>query len=125
MCAYYLSMKILLDKTIEKSAEELVVILDSNFFKVLSEPVRIEIIKFLILNGRSDIATIAENLPQDRSVISRHLQMMSKEGILFSEKVTRHVYYEMNGVLLINKIQSILEKCKECMPQCCPNNHSS
>ena len=118
-------MKILLDKTIEKSAEELVVILDSNFFKVLSEPVRIEIIKFLILNGRSDIATIAENLPQDRSVISRHLQMMSKEGILFSEKVTRHVYYEMNGVLLIDKIQSILEKCKECMPQCCPNNHRS
>ena len=125
MCAYYLNMKILLDKTIEKSAEELVVILDSNFFKVLSEPVRIEIIKFLILNGRSDIATIAENLPQDRSVISRHLQMMSKEGILFSEKVTRHVYYEMNGVLLIDKIQSILEKCKECMPKCCPNNHSS
>jgi DNA-binding transcriptional ArsR family regulator len=115
-------MTIILDKTKEKSAEELVSILDSRFFKVLSEPIRIEIIKFLILNGRSDIATIAQNLPQDRSVISRHLQMMGKEGILLSEKVTRHVYYEMNGLLFIDRIQSILEKCKECMPQCCPGS---
>ncbi len=118
-------MKTILDRTIEKSAEELVAILDSKFFKALSEPVRIEIIKFLILNGRSDIATIAENLPQDRSVISRHLQMMSKEGILLSEKVTRHVYYEMNGALFIDRIQSIFEKCKECMPQCCPTGSSN
>ena len=113
-------MKTILNKTIEKSAEELVGILDSKFFKVLSEPIRIEIIKFLILNGRCDIATIAQNLPQDRSVISRHLQMMSETGILLSEKVTRHVYYEMNGTLFIERIQSILEKCQECMPQCCP-----
>ncbi|MFC1830008.1 ArsR/SmtB family transcription factor [Thermodesulfobacteriota bacterium] len=104
----------------EKIADELVEILDSKFFKALSEPVRIQILKFLILNGRSDIAAIAKTLPQDRSVISRHLQFMHGVGILNCEKITRHVYYEINGVLFLTRLSNIMEKIKECMPDCCP-----
>jgi len=108
----------------EKAADELVEILDSRFFKALSEPVRIQILKFLILNGRSDIAAIAQTLPQDRSVISRHLQFMHGVGLLNSEKVTRHVYYEINGALFLNRLSNIMEKIKECMPDCCPVDSS-
>lgn len=46
------------------AADELVEILDSRFFKALSEPVRIQIMKFLIINGRSDIGTIADAMPR-------------------------------------------------------------
>ena len=63
-------------------AEELVEAVDSKFFKTLSEPVRVQILKYLMLNGRADIQTIAENMPQDRSVISRHLNLMQEAGIL-------------------------------------------
>jgi DNA-binding transcriptional ArsR family regulator len=104
----------------EKATDELVEILDSKFFKALSEPVRIQILKFLILNGRSDIAAIAKTLPQDRSVISRHLQFMHGVGILNCEKITRHVYYEINGDLFLARLTDIMEKIKECMPDCCP-----
>ena len=80
-----------------KIAEELVEVLDSKFFKTLSEPVRVQILKFLMLNGRADIGSIAENMPQDRSVISRHLNLMQESGILISEKESRHVFYSVNG----------------------------
>ena len=107
----------------KKAVNELIQILDSKFFKALSEPARVQILKYLILNGRSDIADIAANLPQDRSVISRHLQLMHEVGILSCEKVTRHRYYEIEGSLFLNKLETIIEKIKACMPACCPTNN--
>ena len=77
--------------------DELIKNFDSRFFKTLSEPVRLEILKFLMQNGRSDIGTIADHLPQDRSVISRHLNLLHEAGILNCEKETRHMFYEING----------------------------
>ncbi len=104
------------------AAEELVEILDSRFFKALSEPVRIQIMQFLIANGRSDIGTIANAMPQDRSVVSRHLQFMQATGILKSEKITRHMYYEINGREIYAKLAAILAKIQACMPSCCPDD---
>ncbi|MCK4816394.1 transcriptional regulator, partial [bacterium] len=51
--------------------EDLVEALDSKMFKALTDPTRTQILKYLMLNGRSDVSTIAEHMPQDRSVISR------------------------------------------------------
>jgi DNA-binding transcriptional ArsR family regulator len=106
-------------KTRECYAEELAATLDSKLFKVLSEPVRVQILKFLILNGSSDIAAIAESLPQDRSVISRHLRFMYDADILFSEKISRHVYYQINALAFRNKLTGIAEQITECMCVCC------
>ncbi len=94
---------------------------DSKFFKTLSEPVRMEILKYLMLNGRSDIGTIAENMPQDRSVISRHLNLMHAAGILNCEKETRHMYYEINGNAFIDKLENITKQIRRCMAKCCPS----
>ena len=55
-------------------------ILDTEFFRALCEPARIQIFRQLVIKGRSDIGTIAEDLPQDRSVIARHLQQMERAG---------------------------------------------
>ncbi|MDJ0875921.1 MAG: winged helix-turn-helix domain-containing protein [Desulfobacterales bacterium] len=104
------------------AADELVEILDSRFFKALSEPVRIQIMKFLIINGRSDIGTIADAMPQDRSVVSRHLQFMQTTGILKSEKITRHVFYEINGREIYAKLAAMLANIRACMPACCPGD---
>ena len=72
-------------------ANRMVDVLDSKFFKSLSEPVRVQILRYLLLHGRADIGTIANILPQDRSVISRHLNLMQEVGILNCEKETRHM----------------------------------
>lgn len=80
-----------------------------------------QIMKFLLLNGRSDIATIADNMPQDRSVISRHLNLMSEVGILKCEKETRHVFYEIDGNVFLDKLESMTQQIRKCMPLCCPD----
>ncbi len=104
-----------------KIAEELVDVLDSKFFKTLSEPVRVQILKLIMLNGRADIGTISEHLPQDRSVISRHLNLMHEVGILKCEKESRHMFYEINSQVFLDKLVNITEKIKKCMAECCPS----
>ena len=100
--------------------DELVEVFDSKFFKTLSEPVRVEILKFVMLNGRADIGTIAEHMPQDRSVISRHLNLMHEVGILTCEKESRHMFYEINASTFLNKLENITKQIKKCMEECCP-----
>jgi len=94
--------------------------LDSRFFKSLSEPVRQELLKYLLINGRSDIGTIAQHLPQDRSGISRHLQFMQEAGILNCEKEGRFVYYSINGQDLLAKLELLVDQVRACIPICCP-----
>ena len=101
-------------------AEELVEILDSKFFKTLGEPVRVLLLKFLLLNGRSDIGTIAEQMPQDRSVISRHLNLMHEAGIVTCEKESRYMYYDVNATEFLEKVESIAGKIRTCVSICCP-----
>ncbi len=114
-------MQVISDPQRKLAAEDLIKAFDFKFFKTMSEPVRMQILKFLLLNGKSDIATIAENMPQDRSVISRHLNLMSEVGILRFKKETRHVYYEIDGALFLDKLESMTHQIRECMPICCPN----
>ena len=104
-----------------KILDELTKNFDLKFFKTMSEPVRLEILKFLMVNGRSDIGTIAEHMPQDRSVISRHLNLLHESGILNYEKETRHIFYEINGQSFINKLENFTEQVKQCIDQCCPS----
>jgi len=104
-----------------ETVDHLIENFDSKFFKTLSEPVRLELLKFLILNGRSNIGTIAEGMPQDRSVVSRHLNLMHESGILNCEKETRHMFYEINGTHFISKLEYITGLIKQCMETCCPS----
>jgi DNA-binding transcriptional ArsR family regulator len=102
--------------------DDLVKALDSKIIKALTEPARAQILKFLMLNGRSDISTIAENLPQDRSVISRHLNMLAEAGIVIAEKETRHRFYTINGAVFLNEFEVIVDNIKKCMAECCPES---
>lgn len=103
--------------------DELVEVLDSKLFKTLSEPVRVEILKFVMLNGRSDIGTIAEHMPQDRSVISRHLNLMHEVGILKSEKESRHMFFEINCHTFLEKLEAITAQIRKCITECCPSSN--
>jgi DNA-binding transcriptional ArsR family regulator len=105
-----------------KLVEDLARNLDSKFFKCLSDPVRQELLKYLLLNGRVDVGTIAKNLPQDRSVISRHLQLMRDAGVLISEKEGRFVYYSINGKEFLKKLEALADQVRTCIPVCCPTD---
>lgn len=80
--------------------------IDFEFYKTLFDPVRSEILKFLAVQGKKNITEIAENFSQDRSVISRHLELMNRYGILSKEKQNRSVFYEINKELIIEKFET-------------------
>ena len=93
---------------------------DVRLFKALSEPVRIRILEYLMLNGRADIGSIADNMAQDRSVVSRHLNQMQAVGILSCEKETRHKYYTINAQTFVDKLERFVIQIKRSISVCCP-----
>ena len=99
--------------------DDLVKALDSKMFKALTDPTRTQILKFMMLNGRADISTIAAHLPQDRSVISRHLNMMAEAGLLVAEKETRHCFYTINCETFLQEFETIAANLRTCIAECC------
>lgn len=103
----------------DKAVEKALASIDNDFVKALAEPVRIEILKLLILNGSCDVKSLADKLPQDRSVISRHLALMEKAGILSVEKEGRHVIYNVDGESALHKSEQIVSTIKQCLTLSC------
>ncbi len=120
MCIIVYVMKTIYTNKQVEIANKLVDVMDSKFFKSLGEPVRIQIIRYLLLNGRADIGTIAEDMPQDRSVISRHLNQMREVGILDCEKESRHMFYNINAASFLERFMNITNLVKDCVKECGP-----
>ena len=103
-----------------KAADCCTELLGTDFLQALCEPSRASILRVLVLKGRSNISTLAEDLPIDRSVISRHLQTMEKVGIVSAEREGRHTFYQVNGANLIKELEQLTEGLKQIQPFCCP-----
>lgn len=108
-------------RTRERVASGCAVILDSDLFKALCEPVRIEIVRLLIARGRSDLSAIAAELPQDTSVISRHLAVLHRAGLIRRAKAGRHVFFELDGPELLARLEGIVAALRAAVPFCCPS----
>jgi len=93
----------------QEAAQRCVAVFDTGFFKALCEPARIAVLRELILLGRADIAAIAERLPQDRSVVARHLQQLAAAEIVTAEREGRHVFYEIDAGRVAERLEGILE----------------
>jgi DNA-binding transcriptional ArsR family regulator len=87
----------------QEAARRCVAVFDTGFF-----PARIAVLRELILLGRGDIATIAARLPQDRSVVARHLYQLAAAQIVTAEKEGRHVFYQVDAAAVAERIEGIL-----------------
>lgn len=105
----------------QRAARALREILRGKVLRALCEPARTELLEFLTVNGRSDIATIAAAFPQDRSVISRHLTLLYEAGVVRREKVGRQVFFEMDGPVVVEQLEKILDRFRSVVPLCCPS----
>ena len=92
----------------QEAARRCVAVFDTGFFKALCEPARIAVLRELILLGRGDIAAIAARLPQDRSVVARHLHQLAAAQIVTAEKEGRHVFYQIDAVAVAERLEGIL-----------------
>jgi DNA-binding transcriptional ArsR family regulator len=104
----------------ERAARELGAIVDSQLFRALCEPVRIEIVKLLTADGRSDVQTLAAQVPQDQSVVSRHLAVLFRAGVVRREKIGRQVFFELDGISVVTRMERMLEQFRSIIPLCCP-----
>ena len=104
----------------ERAAASCADLLDSELFRALCEPVRIEIVRVLIARGRRDLGAIALELPRDGSVISRHLAQLHRAGLVRRERIGRHVHYELDGPALVARLEAILAMLRRAVPYCCP-----
>ena len=93
---------------------------DGAFFKALCEPSRVAVLKRVMQLGRADIGEIAEGLPQERSVVSRHLQVLLEAGIVRATKVSRQMFYEVDGPAVLARLEAMLQHMKSLAPFCCP-----
>ena len=100
-------------------------VLDTAFLKALTDPTRILIIKKLVSFGVCDVTTIAKNLSQDRSVVSRHLLNLEKAGITISKKIGRQVFHDINGPYVVDRLELILSALSPMRQLCIPftENH--
>ncbi len=106
----------------EKAARELAEIFDSKLFKALCEQVRVDIVKFLTAHGRCDVRTVAAHFPQDASVVSRHLAVLHQAGVVRREKEGRHVFFEVDGPAIVERMEKILGRFRNIVPLCCPRS---
>ena len=104
----------------ERAAARIVELFDTPLLRALSEPARLDVLRVLMIEGSSDIARIAEHLPQDRSVISRHLKTLQDAGIVRSHRDGRRVIYAIDGTRFISALEEIVAEAKSLAPKCCP-----
>jgi DNA-binding transcriptional ArsR family regulator len=103
-----------------EAANACLAVMDAMFFKALCEPARLEVVRRLIKLGRADVGEIADGLPQDRSVVSRHLALLEQAGIAFSVKDGRRVLYELDGPAMLQKLEGMSSIMRALQPMCCP-----
>lgn len=99
---------------------ELSDLFDYKFFKLLAEPARVEILHILATEGELNISQITEFLPQERSVVSRHLSAMCEAGFLHSEKRSRHIYYSVDALGLLERLETMASLIRTYFEGCCP-----
>ena len=95
--------------------------------KALAEPTRARLLSCLLKCGRPcSVTEIAECCAIDFSVVSRHLALMARAGLLTADKQGRTVWYRAAGAALANHLRELADAVDElatdptcCQPGCC------
>ncbi len=92
-------------------------LLDPDLFKALCDPTRAKLLGCLIKCGRAcSVGEVAECCSVDLSVVSRHLQMLERAGILESEKTGRSVSYGVRYAHLCQTLRGLADAIEQCCP---------
>ncbi len=111
-----------MDKKLEESYRECLSQIDEAFnfeyFKTFFDPVRFSLIRYLSAAGKKSIGEVEESFPQDRSVISRHLNALYKQGILIRTRESKYTYYEVDCDQILNQFEDTTEKLRVMLKEC-------
>jgi DNA-binding transcriptional ArsR family regulator len=92
------------------------------FFKALGDSRRLTILMLLATGGSSwTVSQVADELPIDVSVVSRHLTQLRHAGILEAERRGKEVRYTVR----YDAIVQLLRQLADAIEQCCPPDSES
>ena len=92
-------------------------VLEPRLFKALCEPSRLTILGALTQAGKPlSVGAIAEQLPIDFSVVSRHLAILKDAGVVDAEKRGKAVYYAVCYGRLADTFRAIAGAIDSCCP---------
>ena len=69
-------------------------------FKILSEPVRLELLNQMQQNGEMTVSALVEATGHQQANVSKHLGLMAREGLLSRRKEGLYVYYKISDPTL-------------------------
>lgn len=95
-------------------------LLSPQLFKAIGDPNRIAIL--CDLSKRCvplTVGQLAEALPVDVSVVSRHLAILREAGILIARKEGKEVRYSLHSHHLIGTLRAIADAFEACCPEEC------
>ena len=64
-------------------------------FRLLAEPVRLELLNHLHVDGELTVSDLVSRTGYNQANVSKHLLLMSAEGLLHRRKDGLHVYYSI------------------------------
>lgn len=88
----------------------------------LVEPSRCAVFCALLDVKEADVGALAAGLPQDRSVISRHLSALHDAGLVSLRVEGRRRVYRIRASFLIARLEELLATAKAAMAVCCPDD---
>lgn len=92
-------------------------LLDPELFKALCDPTRVKLVACLCKCGRPcAVSEIAECCSVDLSVVSRHLQMLERAGVLVSSKQGRTMFYSVKFSHLSNVLRRLADAIESSAP---------
>jgi DNA-binding transcriptional ArsR family regulator len=85
----------------------------SNFFKSLSDPTRLKIVKYLAhTNNPRCVSKISQHINVSQSATSQHLRILRQSNLVKSDRRGYHIHYELNSEQVekyINQLQDLFK----------------
>jgi DNA-binding transcriptional ArsR family regulator len=96
---------------------DLAALIDPSLFKALSDPSRVALLARLGRAGRPTTVTEAASCcPVDVSVVSRHLTVLRRAGVVESAKTGREVRYTLSPSAAAATLRSLADALEACCP---------
>ena len=87
----------------------------SPLFKAMGDPNRMAILERLCsCSDQTNVKELSTCCDVDLSVVSRHLSILKKSGVLKAEKKGKEVFYSINSKELVKSLRSIADFIENC-----------
>lgn len=91
--------------------------LDAALFKALGDPTRVKLLGCLAKCGRAcSVSEVAECCSVDLSVVSRHLKLLERAGVVTASKHGRQVMYTVGYARLCRSLRELADAVAQCCP---------